>query len=455
MKSFRYLENHFSDGPIEESTIFLDETSAHSPDDKACIDENPRNSIYSLKSSVKVESTTERGFVTFLKGLIGTGILALPYVINKVGLIPAWILLFVVGYLNYRTMQLVHIVASDLNLVKVDFGRLSEVVTQSKAFRYLAEINIHIMQIGSAIPGIVFIYQYFDQVSCLFGWDLFCGQKSMQILAILLIILPIGSITDLHYLSIPSAIALGFQLLFYMIFLSISFIKISQEGIAPGSFTDYDLGYLAIAFATILYAYEAIGMLLEIRASVANNSKFSKILYYSFAASTFTYLIFGTIGNLAFGKATQSVIFLNLNQADSFVVFVEFGYLFALIITFPAGLFPPMRIIENWRIFRNFIKDKETGKKSKLRRQMIRQPVILLIVLIASIVPSFEILVSLFGGMNFTILSFIVPVVLYNTHFKDDPKKRFGRICNWIIMVAGIILGGIATVESLTELSKA
>eukprot|EP00331_Platyophrya_macrostoma_P020301 CAMPEP_0176468488 /NCGR_PEP_ID=MMETSP0127-20121128/39120_1 /TAXON_ID=938130 /ORGANISM="Platyophrya macrostoma, Strain WH" /LENGTH=79 /DNA_ID=CAMNT_0017862061 /DNA_START=36 /DNA_END=275 /DNA_ORIENTATION=- len=75
-----------------------------------------------------------------------------------------------------------------------------------------------------------------------------------------------------------------------------------------------------------------------------------------------------------------------------------------------------------------------------------------MIVVIASLVPSFEILVSLFGGMNFTILSFVIPVVLYNTHFRNDSSKRFNRICNWIILAIGIGLGSIATVESIQEL---
>lgn len=458
MNAFSELEIKYVDTPIEERKPFIDkpgsELATTREVDEEEEEDNSDTSIYSLKSSVKIESTTYRGFVTFLKGLIGTGILALPFVINKVGLIPAWILLFVIGYLNLYTMQLVHTVASDLKIPKIDFGRLSERVTGRKWFRYLAEINVHVMQIGSSIPGVVFFYQYFDRVSCIYGWKTFCGVKQTQILLILCFLLPIGAITDLHYLAIPSGIALVFQMLFYLTFLVISIDKISIDGVMAESFTTYNLAYFAIAFATILYAYEAIGMLLEIRSSVADDNKFGKVLYYSFIASTVTYLIFGTVGKLAYGDATQSVIFLNLNQNDKLLVFLEFGYLFGLLITIPAGLFPPTRIIESWQVFRDFIVDEVTGKKSKWKRQLIRQPLIILIVLIASAVPSFEMVVSLIGGLNFTILSFVIPVILYNIHFRNDETKRVRRICNWLILLSGVVLGSIATVESIQELSN-
>ena len=75
----RELDAYFNDGPIDENDSSQEATSAHSLKHKGCIEDNHRVSIYSLQSSVKVESTTERGFITFLKGLIGTGILALPF----------------------------------------------------------------------------------------------------------------------------------------------------------------------------------------------------------------------------------------------------------------------------------------------------------------------------------------------------------------------------------------
>lgn len=454
----------FEESPAEEKQPLIEDpdqsshVSGSNEPHKNTIEEPEREeklpfiSVYSLKSSQKIQSTAQRGFLTFLKGLIGTGILALPYIIQEVGLIPAWILLAVIGCLNFRTMQLINEVANDLKIVKVDFGRLSGKVTGREWVRYLTEINIHIMQLGGALPGLIFTFQYLEKISCFYEWEALCGVKSMQLLVILALVLPIGAITDLHYLSIPSGIALIFQIAFYATFLIICGQRIHQYGLETGSFTAYNLHYLPIAFASILYAYEGIGLLLEIRASVANSREFNKVLTYAFFASTLLYCLFGTMGKLAFGSNVESVIFLNLNQDNTFIVLLEFGYLFSLIIAIPASAFPPIRIMESWKIFRVWIMDVETGKKSKWKRQLIRQPVFLMLVLIAAIAPSFNVVISLIGGLNFTILCFILPVILYNIRFKDDPTKQWHRIFNWLILIVGAILGSIATVDSFAEI---
>ena len=475
------LSLRFGDGPIEETQPLMEGSQEQIPsangdsknqpeggkpgeqelqredldkEDLSSQEGLPVVSIYSLKSSQKIESPAERGFLTFMKTLVATGVLALPFVIQQVGLIPAWVLLLVIGYINFRTMQLVDEVANALNVRKVDFGRLAEQVTGRKWFRYFTEINVHIMQIGGCLPCLAFDLQYLDKVSCLYGWSAFCENKPMQVLLILVLVLPIGSITDLHYLSIPSGIGLLFQTAFYLTFLVICGQRIHEYGIATESFTAYNFHYLPIAFASILFAYEGIGLLLEIRASVASKKEFSKVLRYAFVASTITYTVFGTVGKLAFGDSVEPVIFMNLDQNNKFIVLLEVGYLFALMISLPAAIFPPIRIIESWGFLRNWIMDKETNKKSKWKRQFIRQPLLLLIVLVAAIAPSFNIVISLLGGMNFTILSFVLPVIMYNTQFKNDPKKRWHRFGNWLILIAGIILGACATVQSIYEIFK-
>ena len=437
--------------PESESAEMLE----NGDEDDIEIEAMPMVSMYSLKSSQKIESTAERGALTFLKNLIGTGILALPYVIQQVGLIPAWILIITLGMLNFYSMNLLNKVANALKVKKIDHGRLCEKVTESKFLRYLADINIYILQLGGCLPGVIFILEYLEKITCLYEWEAFCDVKFMQILLILIFVLPIGAITDLHYLSIPSGIAILVQFFFYLVFVVICGIKIYQNGIAAGSFTAYDLSNLPIAFASILFAYEGIGLLLELRASVPNKKEFKKVMRYSLFFSTLAYFLFGTFGKLAFGADVEAVVFLNLDQSNNFLVILEFAYLLALTTALPAAVFPPLRVIENWGIFKTWLLDPETGMKSKWKRQLIRQPLFIMIVLAAAIAPSFNIVISLLGGSNFTVLSFVIPVILYNTKFKGDPKKRWYRLFNWVILVVGVILGSIATYQSILDIYAA
>lgn len=413
-------------------------------------------SLYTLKSSAIIESSTERGVVTFVESFLGTGILALPYIFNSVGLIPALILLLTNGFINYYTMRLVHDVASDLDIHKVDYGRLMQRVTNRKWLRYLAEWNLHILQIGSSIPGIVYIFQYFGSMACQYNWSVFCGQIWLQAVLVLGLVLPIGSVTDMHYMAVPSAIALTFQLIFFAVFIVISMDTINdlrKGGTYSFDIFDFNVSKLPIAFATILYAYEGIGMLLDIRASVHDNRKFSKVLLWTFIACTVLYTVFGTIGKLAFGDNVNSLIFLNLDQDDNLIVFIEVMYLLGLIIAIPAGLLPITRIIEGWKSLEGFIQNKETGRKSRFKRVVLRIPILIGITLLSMVIPSFELLLGLLGGLNFTTLGFVIPVLLYNIHFKGKPEKRLRRWLNWFILIIGIVVGIMATVQSIAEMA--
>ena len=61
---------------------------------------------YSFPSSQKQQSTAGVGLLTLVKYFISTGILALPYVTNRIGLVPACILILFIGYLNLYTLKL-------------------------------------------------------------------------------------------------------------------------------------------------------------------------------------------------------------------------------------------------------------------------------------------------------------------------------------------------------------
>ena len=294
-------------------------------------------------------------------------------------------------------------------------------------------------------------------MACLYEWSMFCGVKWAQALVILAFVIPIGSVTHIHHMAIPSDIALIFQLLFFAIFLVISISTLQVLGkngsISKADFFEFNPSKLPISFATMLFAYEGIGLLLEVRSSVGDNKKFAKVIQWTFIGCTTLCLVFGTIGKLAYGDAVEPLIFMNLDQTDGLIVFVEVMYLFGLVIAIPSGLFPVLRIVESWDIFRDFLADKETGKKAKFKRVLLKLPIILFVTLIAMLVPSFELVLGLLGGLNFTTLDFVVPVLLYNFHFRKNPQKRFMRWANWCLLLVGTAIGILATIQSVYEMA--
>ena len=217
----------------------------------------------------------------------------------------------------------------------------------------------------------------------------------------------------------------------------------------------FEISALPVTFATMLYAFEGIGLLLEVRSSVVGAKKFDTVLFLAFVTSTFVYSLFGSLGALAFGDNAHSIIFMSLDNSNKFMLVIEFGYILALILGMPSVLFPATRLIENYKIFRSWIMNEKSGKKSKIKRQMIRLPLAILICFIAAAVPSFSSFLSLLGGFNFVILCFVIPVVFYYIQFKGDPNKRVKLMVNWCIMAVGIILGMIAVVQSIIAMANA
>jgi len=419
------------------------------------MDYNKQMSFHTMESSVRI-SSVGRGFMTFLNGLIASGMLALPHAVAKVGLVPAWLLFFFVGILNYYTMKLLHIVASDMQLVKVDFVKLAEKIYNPKWFKFLVEFNLHFMQFGIAITGLVFITQYFDKIFCILGPAALCDSGWLRFLLILSFVLPIGAITDIHTLSIPNAFGLFFQFSFFLMFTIVCSITLHDNGVAGGfaqAASEFHPEYLPLAFSTILYAYEGIGLIFDIRTAINDNSAFNKVLAMIFLLTTICYTTVGTLGKLAFGDNVNAVIFLNLNQGNHLIVFVEFGYLLAMTIVVPTVLFPVTRIIENWRIFRRIATNSETGKKSFWGRQLIRQPIVLSLCIIAAVIPSFNLFLSFIGGFNFSLLTFVIPILFYNWHFSQDPSRKWVRIFNWCVMIPGIGLGFTASVQAIIDMA--
>lgn len=412
---------------------------------------------YSFPSSQKQQSTAGVGLLTLVKYFISTGILALPYVTNRIGLVPACILILFIGYLNLYTLKLLDQVATQVAPTKTDLGRLCEIVTRKLWIRYFAEINLHIMCVGAVITEIVFISEYLSTMTCSLGWSLFCDRRLMQFALILVLVIPVMTITDLHYLAFPNAIGLFFQVTFCVVFVVASISIVDISGVAGGgigaALTKFDYTALPVAFATCLYTFEGVGLLMDIRASVgAVTEKTNKVLNWSFLLAALMYVIFGACAVLAFGDNTQEIIFLNLNQHNKFYVIVEFGYIVAIIMGIPTVLFTVTRIIENYKVFRKLIATKD-GRKSKVKRQIVRIPLVVLICAIASVIPSFNSFISFLAGINFTLISFVIPVILYYLTFRDAPKgRKFTFTVNWAIMIIGIILGVIATVQSLYEM---
>jgi len=65
------------------------------------------------------------------------------------------------------------------------------------------------------------------------------------------------------------------------------------------------------------------------------------------------------------------------------------------------------------------------------------------------LIPNITVMLSIVGSISGTLISIIVPAVIYNTAYKDSEKKASKRQMNNIFMIIGTAFGTIGFFESI------
>lgn len=417
--------------------------------------DDPRFSHLTIESSVKVVSTRPRASFTMIKAYLGVGILSLPFNFAKLGLGPSLLLFFIAGILNYAGMTSMLKVCDTIYEDSMDYPRVAKIVL-GKSYRNFVEMNLIILLMGSAMASTVFSMQFSSQILCNLEMETLCNNHWYQYGFFLLIILGSATVTDLHYLSLPTSISIVLQFIFLCAFVIKMISLIAVNGVYGGSFVDllfkFDIKYLPIAIGAFVYAFEGIGCMLEVRNTLRDHQGYWKVLNLSYSIITAAYLLVGTLGALGLGDNITEIVFMSLPQTK-FFLFVEASFIIGIILGIQTNIFPAIRLIENWKIFRRVVADPDTGRKSGFGRILIRYGVNLLCFAAAMWTPSFNLLIAFLGSINETVICFIMPALLFLARFPNLKNTLLG-ITNRVNMVLATIVGMIGSVLNFWTLIK-
>ncbi|WPK26144.1 hypothetical protein PUMCH_003491 [Australozyma saopauloensis] len=280
-------------------------------------------------------------FFLLFKALVGSGVLFLPRAFCNGGLLFSTLTLSGFGVLTYLCyIVLIH---SKSIFNKSSFGELGY-LTYGKPLKYSIMVSIIISQIGFVATYILFTAEnmnaFMKQV-----FDVTVAKGYIVFIQCCLLI-PLVLIRDLTKLSFTSFISSVFILLGLVIIFYYAGIQLYTEGVGP-NIEQFNASTWPMLIGVAVTAFEGIGLILPIQASMERPENFPRVLLVSMVVITTLFVLIGVVGYSAFGENVRSIIILNLDQSNMAVQLILVLYSVAVFLTGPLQLFPAIRIGES------------------------------------------------------------------------------------------------------------
>lgn len=287
---------------------------------------------------------------SFLRGYIGSCLLAMPYNFHLVGICWGLILTLLCCLSNQYVMNLIVKTCDDCSIVHNAWGKMCKKVGGAK-LQYLAEIALLISQVGMCIGEAIFVLKFLNYVFCQLSFEAVCDSYLPQVAMILLFIIPLTAVTNMYYLSIPNKIADYITMIFtvFVVLMGAGHIGSFEKGWIhlKETFFTFNFEFSLIFCGTLLYSVGGVGAILDVRASMKEKQQFHRVLRNGMVIVGVTYAFFGSFGFLAHTADTKEIYLFNLPLTKPSLI-IQALFLFTIPMTYITNQFPIISIIESW-----------------------------------------------------------------------------------------------------------
>ncbi|KAL8766372.1 MAG: hypothetical protein Q9209_006842 [Squamulea sp. 1 TL-2023] len=384
-----------------------------------------------------------KSFFTLLKAFIGTGIMFLPKAFRNGGILFSSITLITVSLLSSLSF---HLLLKCRRRHGGGYGEIGSAIGGPR-LRTLILGSITLSQIGFVCSGMIFIAEnlrsFLNAVSP--GPTMALDTKALIALQ-LVVLIPLALIRDISRLG-PAALLADIFIfigLFYIWYFDIS--TLATSGLHP-TVQLFNPNAFTLTIGSAIFTFEGIGLILPIQSSMAEPSKFPRLLYIVMVIITVIFTSIGALCYATFGDKTRVEIISNYPQTSKLVNSVQFLYSIAVLVGTPVQLFPAIRIMET-RLFG----DRTSGKRSsatKWKKNAFRTSITILCVLISILGASdLDKFVALIGAFACVPLVYIYPAFL---HFKGVARSPWVKAGDVVLCVIG--LGAMVYSTSVTVMT--
>ncbi|XP_063634771.1 uncharacterized protein LOC134805365 isoform X2 [Cydia splendana] len=203
-----------------------------------------------------------------------------------------------------------------------------------------------------------------------------------------------------------------------------------------------------LALGTIMFAFGGASTFPTIQNDMADRSKFSKTIQYSFGAILLLYLPIAIAGYAVYGEAVSPNIVTSLSSTPLTLVanvLMAIHLVFAFIII----INPVCQEVEELY---------EVPRDSVGWRMIVRLSIMGAILFIGESVPRFYTILALVGGTSVALLTFILPAYCYLKLVEqappDQPVSQPGwmKMACWQVIAVGAVGGVIATYSAVSAI---
>ncbi|XP_017059494.1 proton-coupled amino acid transporter-like protein CG1139 [Drosophila ficusphila] len=409
--------------------------------------------------NVKNPTTNWQTFAHFLKASVGTGVLAMPSAFANAGYVNGTVLTFIIGSL---ALYCLHILISCMytlcNRQQVPYISFSEAMNLGLKqgppwLRCLAPIAIPLVDgflafyhFGICCVYVVFIAESIKQLvdEYIVVWDV-----RIHMCIIIVPLLLIYSIRNLKLLAPFSSAAnlllfVGFGIILYYIFEDLPPLSEREPFVAVSKLPTF--------FGTVLFALEAVGVILAIEENMATPRDFVKpcgIMNGGMSIVLGLYILLGFFGYWKYGDEALGSITLNIPQSDILAQVVKIFFAITTWISYALQGYVTAHILWGKYLSKRFKESRQT-----LYELIFRALIVLLTFACAIAIPDLSVFLSLVGSFCLSILGLIFPALLQICvqYSEGYGPMRIKLIVNLLLLCFGVFGGVVGTYVSILDI---
>ncbi|XP_055378767.1 proton-coupled amino acid transporter-like protein CG1139 [Condylostylus longicornis] len=406
-------------------------------------------------------TTNFETFAHFVKGCVGTGLLAMPQAFSNAGYIVGIIGTIAVGVIAIFCMHILigcmYILAKREKVPFLTYPNAMRIAfkTGPPFLRFLAPSAGYIVNWLLSIyhSGICCIYVVFiaSTIKQLIDYYLIDFDIRIHMAIIILPLVLIYNIRDLKNLAPFSTVAnilmcIGLSVILYYIFRDIP--PISERDMFV------DISKFPLFFGTTLFALESVGVIIALEQNMETPKDFLGyfgVMNRGAVVVLTLYGVFGFFGYWRYGDDALGSITLNIPKNDVLAQVVKAMFALAMYFTYPLQGYVPIDII--W--YQYLSKKLQDHPRKKLIEFSIRLGIVMCTFLAAVAIPNIGLFLALIGAFCLTLLGIAFPALIeVCTRFQDRDYGRFNYIlykCAALILfaVVGLFIGTYTAIHDI------
>ncbi|XP_016976747.2 proton-coupled amino acid transporter-like protein CG1139 [Drosophila rhopaloa] len=410
--------------------------------------------------NVKNPTTNWQTFAHFLKASVGTGVLAMPSAFANAGYVNGTILTLIIGSL---ALYCLHILISCMYTLckrqRVPYVSFSQAMNLGLKqgppwLRCLAPISIPFVDgflafyhFGICCVYVVFIAESIKQL--VDEWSGVQWDVRIYMCIIIVPLLLIYSIKNLKLLAPFSSAAnllllVGFGIILYYIFEDLPPLSEREPFVAVTKLPTF--------FGTVLFALEAVGVILAIEENMATPRAFVRpcgIMNGGMSIVLGLYVLLGFFGYWKYGEEALGSITLNIPQSDIPAQVVKVFFAITTWISYALQGYVTAHILWSKYLSKHFKETRQT-----LYELIFRAIIVLLTFACAVAIPDLSVFLSLVGSFCLSILGLIFPALLQICvqYTEGYGPLRIKLIINLLLLCFGVFGGVVGTYVSIVDI---